>query len=235
MSGTIVRMSTTDPQLPPAAARPASTDRAFRSPAGVATGMVSLPVVLSLGVGAILGTAGGTPWKALAGLLLAVPLLYAFTLRPAVFADDHRLRVRNPLRTVTLPWAAVSGLRAGHSNEVFDQSGTTYQLWAIPVSTRGVRQAGYEQMRMIDTSLVPGGRALNRRGVFDGGHPDRPTAETERLRPRSDRVVDVLRALQEAGAVTKEGQGSPRVRWAYEVIVPAAAGLVLLTALMTTT
>ncbi|MEH0545515.1 PH domain-containing protein [Streptomyces sp. NPDC054884] len=224
-------MSPAEPQSP-SVARPPSTDRIFRSPAGIATGAVSLAVVLGLGVIAVVSTGGATLWKSLAGMLLVVPLLFALTLRPAVFADDDRLRVRNPFRTVTLPWEAVSGLRAGHSNEVFDQLGTKYQLWAIPVSVRGVRQAGYEQMRMVESSLVPGGQPLNRRGLFDAGRPDRPTAETKRLRPSSGSAIDSLRALQEAGAATQEGQGRPEVRWAYEIIVPASVGLVLLLTLL---
>ncbi|MDQ0956158.1 hypothetical protein QFZ66_000036 [Streptomyces sp. B4I13] len=225
-------MSTPEAQLPPTTAQPAATDRIFRSPVGIATGAVLLVVFLWFGISTVVSAEGGTPWKALAGLLLVIPLLIAFTLRPAVFADDHRLRIRNPFRTITLPWGTVSGLRAGHSNEVFDQTGAKYQLWAVPVSVRGVRQAGYEQMRMVESSLVAGGRPLNRRGLFDAGRPDAPSAETERLRPRSGRTIDSLRALQEAGATTKKGQGRPEVRWAYEIIVPAALGLVLLTVLL---
>ncbi|MFF7903060.1 PH domain-containing protein [Streptomyces sp. NPDC088817] len=225
-------MSTPDPQSPPSAAQAASADRVFRSPAGIATGAILLAVVLWLGVNAVVGTEGGMPWKVLAAMLLVIPLLVAFTLRPAIFANDHRLRVRNPFRTVTLPWGAVSGLRAGHSNEVFDQLGTKYQLWAVPVSARGVRQAGREQVRLAQSLQSPGGPGLDRRGLFDAGRPDRPNAEAERLRPRSGKAMDSLRALHEAGAVTKKGQGRPEVRWAYEILGPAAAGLVLLVVLL---
>lgn len=234
VSDTIAHMSTSDPQSPLPAAQPASTDRVFRSPVGIATGAVLLTVVLGFGLSAVFSAEGGVPWKALAWMLLLIPLLIAFTLRPAVFANDHRLRVRNPFRTITLPWSAVSGLRAGHSNEVFDQIGTKYQLWAIPVSTRGLKRASRERVRMVESSsaLSPGGRVLDRRGLFDAGRPDRPNAEAERLRPKSDRTMESLRALHEAGAVTKEGQGQPEVRWAYEILGPAAAGLVLLVVLL---
>ncbi|MFF4402483.1 PH domain-containing protein [Streptomyces sp. NPDC001480] len=225
-------MSTSDPQSPLRAPQPASTDFVFRSPAGIATGAVLLTVVLGLGLSAVVSAKGGVPWKALSWLLLLIPLLIAFTLRPAVFANDHRLRIRNPIRTITLPWGAVSRLRAGHSNEVFDQTGTKYQLWAIPVSARGVKRASRERVRMVESSLNPGGPVLDRRGLFDAGRPDRPNAEAERLRPRADRAMESLRALQEAGAMTKEGQGQPQVRWAYEILGPAAAGLVLLVVLL---
>ncbi|MGW5482039.1 PH domain-containing protein [Streptomyces sp. NPDC004008] len=225
-------MSTPDPQSPPRAAQPGSTDHVFRSPVGIATGAVLLVVVLWVGIDAFVSTEGGMPWKALAGMLLVVPPLIAFTLRPAVFANDHRLRIRNPFRTITLPWDAVSGLRSGHSNEVFDRIGTKYQLWAIPVSSRGLRQVNRERVRMAESSLLPGGSVPDRSGLFDAGRPDRPNAGAERLRPRSDRTMDSLRALQEAGAMTKEGQGQPEVRWAYEILGPAAAGLVLMLVLL---
>ncbi|AVV47364.1 hypothetical protein C6376_08910 [Streptomyces sp. P3] len=228
-------MSTSDSPFPLRAAQPASADRVFRSPAGIATGAVLLVVVLGLGLSAVVSTEGGMPWKALAGMLLVIPLLIALTLRPAIFANDHRLRIRNPFRTVTLPWGAVSGLRAGHSNEVFDQIGTKYQLWAIPVSARGLKRASRERVRLAESSLNPGGPILDRRGLFDAGPPDRPSAEAERLRPRSDRTMESLRALHEAGAMTKEGQGQPEVRWAYEILGPAAAGLMLLVVLLAVT
>jgi hypothetical protein len=165
-------------------------------------------------------------------MLLLVPLLIALTLRPAVFADDHRLRIRNPFRTITLPWGAVSGLRADYSNEAFDQLGTRYQLWAIPVSARGLKQSARERVRMAESSLYPGGPVPDRQGLFDAGRPGRPNAEAELLRPRSDRTMESLCAVHEAGAMTKEGQGRPEVRWAYEVLGPAAAGLVLLLVLL---
>ncbi|MDQ0688648.1 hypothetical protein QFZ56_007611 [Streptomyces achromogenes] len=204
------RMSTPEAHLPPTTARPATTDRIFRSPVGIATGAVLLVVFLWLGISTVVSAerrhalesagrdaAGHSPVDRLhhaAGSLRR---------RPPV-------ALRNPFRTITLPWGTVSGLRAGHSNEVFGQTGAKYQLWAVPVSVRGVRQAGYEQLRMVESSLVAGGQPLNRRGLFDAGRPDAPSAETERLRPRSGRTTDSLRALQEAGATTKKGQAGQR-------------------------
>ncbi|MFF6806792.1 hypothetical protein [Streptomyces sp. NPDC012616] len=42
--------------------------------------------------------------------------------------------------------------------------------------------------------------------------------------------MDSLRALQEAGAATKEGQGRPEARWLRKSSPPTAVGPVLLTA-----
>ena len=57
----------------------------------MAGGVVLLALGVWLVTDAVIGGAGHTPWLALAGLLFAAPLVVAFTLRPAVFAGDHRL------------------------------------------------------------------------------------------------------------------------------------------------
>ncbi|MCZ9347322.1 PH domain-containing protein, partial [Streptomyces sp. TRM76130] len=117
----------TTPEQPSPSPRPTapeSQDRIYRSPAGLAGGVLLLAIVLWLGLDAVVSGAGRTPWLALAGMLLVVPLVVAYTLRPAVFADEDRLRVRNPLRVVVLPWGRVASLRSGYSNEVVADSGS---------------------------------------------------------------------------------------------------------------
>ncbi|MGO4424824.1 PH domain-containing protein, partial [Streptomyces sp. MCAF7] len=84
-------------------------DRVYRSPGGIAGGVLLLAIGAWLGIDAMIRGEGRAPWLALAGLLFAVPLVIAFTVRPAVFAGQDRLRVRNPFRTITLPWGSVEG------------------------------------------------------------------------------------------------------------------------------
>lgn len=220
-------MTTPDPQTGPTAPQPAgettAPDRVFRSSAGIAGGVLVLAIVAWLGVDALIRGEGRTPWVALAGMLLVVPLVLAFTLRPAVYANDHRLRVRNPFRTIVLPWAAVSGLRSGYTNEVFDQSGTKYQLWAIPVSLRARKKAGRERVRAA--TLPKRAAAPDVRGTVRPGRED-PT------RAPADRTMDDLRELCEARSPSPEAGGEPEVRWAYEVAAPSVAGLILLVILL---
>ncbi|MFD9797187.1 PH domain-containing protein [Streptomyces sp. NPDC059070] len=199
-------------------AEPTYADRVYRSSGGIAGGALLLALGLWLGGDAVVRGHGSAPWLALAGLLFAVPLIFAFTLRPAVFAGQDRLRIRNPFRTITLPWASVADVRAGYSSEVFEHSGKKYQLWAIPVSLRQRKRAARAQQR--DAANDPYGRTSAAVSATD----DKTVAPT-------DRTIRELRELAERNAAREGAQGETGVRWAYEVIAPAAAGAVLLAVL----
>lgn len=208
----------TSPQPP---AEPAYADRVFRSPLGIAGGVLLLGLTVWFCVDAMVRGAGRTPWLALASLLLVVPLVVAFTIRPAVYANEDRLRIRNPFRYITLPWASVADVRAGYSSEALTQAGGKYQLWAVPVSLRQRKRAARQQARAASDD--PHGRTSVTARGDDAG----------RLAP-ADRTIADLRELAERCAGRPEAQGEPRVRWAYEIIAPAAAGLVLLVILLAT-
>ncbi|MEU3658362.1 PH domain-containing protein [Streptomyces sp. NPDC032940] len=235
-------MTTPEPQSPaPQPSVPEYKDRVYRSLAGIVGGVLLLALVAWLGIDAVVSGEGSTPWKALAAMLLIVPLAAAYTVRPAVFANEERLRIRNPLRVIVLPWDRVASLRSGYSNEVFDEAGTKYQLWAIPVSLRARKKAAQREERRLagDTRGRGGrgGRGGDLGGGLGGGLADEP------VRAEGDRVMDELRELLEgweqrapkAGADAVQGdvvQGEIVVRWAYEIAAPAVAGAVLLAVLL---
>ncbi|MGW7254210.1 PH domain-containing protein [Streptomyces sp. NPDC054834] len=226
-------MTTPDHQSPaPQPPAPAAKDRIHRSSMAVVGGVVLLAIVGWLGIDALIKGNGRTPWLALAGLILAVPLVIAFTLRPAVFVNDDRLRVRNPFRVITLPWGQIATLRSGYSNEVVAKSGAKYQLWAIPVSLRARKKATRQQARAgTDAPTGRGPGMPGRGGPGIGGLrgstvPDGPT------RAETDQVMDDLRALQEDREQAETAQGEVTVRWAYEIAAPAVAGAVLLVILL---
>ncbi|MGW8378855.1 PH domain-containing protein [Streptomyces sp. ODS28] len=204
---------------PSAANTPQYADRCYRSPAGMAGGVVLLAIGAWLGADAVVRGTGRTPWIAVAGLLLMVPLVVAFTLRPAVYAGEARLRVRNPFRTVHVPWGAVESLRAGYSSEVV-AAGTKYQLWSIPVSLRARNKAARHNDRIASGR----GPAPRRRGA----------PEVEDASPRrahADVAMDELREL----AARHEGAsaaGEVRVRWAWEILTPLVVGTVSLALLL---
>ncbi|MFE0705203.1 PH domain-containing protein [Streptomyces sp. NPDC058872] len=208
------------PDQPSAA--PAYADKVFRSPLGIASGVFLVLLAVLFTGDAVIRGEGRTPWLALAGLVLVVPLIVAFTIRPAVYANDQRLRIRNPFRSILLPWAAVADVRAGYSSEVFTQEGAKYQLWAIPVSLRQRKRAARRAARASQDD--PHRRTSVTADVRDS---DARTAPT-------DRAVAELRELAELRAGSEGAQGEPQVRWAYEIIAPAVAGLVLLVVLFAT-
>ncbi|MFH0522419.1 PH domain-containing protein [Streptomyces sp. M41] len=220
---------------------PTAKDRVYRSPMGIVGGVALLVIVLWLGVDALLRGEGRTQWIALAALILIVPLVSAFTLRPAVYANEDRLRIRNPLRVIVLPWARVAGLRSGYSNEVVAESGAKYQLWAVPVSLRARKKAARRTARAASERGAAargerGGRGMGGPG-FGGlgfGAPRGDVDVDGPMRAETDKVMDDLRELLEHRQGAESAQGQVTVRWAYEVAGPALAGAVLLVILLAT-
>ncbi|MFF8692881.1 PH domain-containing protein [Streptomyces sp. NPDC002431] len=211
-------------------AEPVYADRTFRSPAGMAGGVLLLLLICWIGGDALIRGHGRVPWLALAGILTSVPLVTAFTLRPVVSANDERIRIRNPFRTITMPWTAVADLRAGYSSELFTEGGAKYQLWAVPVSMRQRKKAARRQSR----------RSLD--DPYDRTSVTADVRDTRNRTATADQTMADLRELAErakagAGSAAKtagEGTAEPSVsvRWAFEVIVPAVVGAVLLVVLL---
>lgn len=203
---------------------PVYDDRVYRSSPSVVTGVLLLALTAWLCGDAVVRGSGNARWIALAVALCVVPLIVAFTIRPAVFANDDRLRVRNPFRVIELPWAAVDAVRAGYSAEVLAE-GSKYQLWSVPVSLRERKKASRQQYsRRGGVS----GRGLST-AQPSAGEAARPA---EPQRARADQVVDELQKLAERGASRSGARGSVRVRWSYEIIAPAVAGALLLIVLL---
>lgn len=238
-------MTTPDHQAPtPKPPVPVAKDRIYRSPSGLAGGVLLLGIILWLGIDALIKGHGHTPWLALAGLILVVPLAIAFTLRPAVFSGDDRMRVRNPLRVITLPWGEIVSLRSGYSNEVVVKSGAKYQLWAVPVSLRARKKAAHREARAAasarDEAAGRGGRrsggfgglgGFGGFGGFGGGAPD-VAGDTGPARAETDKVMDDLRETLARREHEESAQGEVTVRWAYEIVAPMVAGAVLLAVLL---
>lgn len=220
-------------------------DRIYRSPAGIAGGVLLLGITGWLGIDAIVAGHGRTPWLALATVILVVPLVVAFTIRPAVYANEERLRVRNPFRVIVVPWGEVVSLRSSYSNEVVVKSGRKYQLWAVPVSLRARKRAARREARVAaDQAAEASGRprrgGLGGLGGFGGiggaggfgGAGLRGGAAEGPVRAEGDKVMDDLRELLEARGEAEGAQGAVSVRWAYEVAGPVVAGAVLLAILV---
>ncbi len=232
------RAMTTPDNKPPASQPPvpAVKDRIYRSPMGLAGGLLLLAVVAWLGCDALFNGHGRTPWLALAAMILVLPLVIAFTLRPAVFANEERLRIRNPYRVITVPWTEVEALRSSFTNEVRTKSGAKYQLWAVPVSLRGRKKAerrAASAARRSATGSAGLGGGIGARGVGFGGLAARG-ADVGPSRAEGDKVMDDLRDLLDRRGNEEPTQGGTTIRWAYEVAAPTLAGAVLLVILLAT-
>ncbi|WP_030764410.1 PH domain-containing protein [Streptomyces sp. NRRL F-2664] len=205
---------------------PVYADRVYRSSMGVVSGVLLLALTAWLCGDAVVRGSGNTPWIALAVALCVVPLVVAFTIRPAVFANDDRMRVRNPFRIIELPWAAVDAVRSGYSAEVLAE-GAKYQLWSVPVSLRERKKANRQRLRhegLRDREQRSSGRSPG----------EKARVPAEPMRASADRIVDELQRMAERGAERPGAQGSVRVQWSYEIIAPAVAGAVLLIVLLAT-
>jgi len=73
-------------------------------------------------------------------LLLVAVLSGIYGVYPAAFAWSDRLVVRNPFRTIELPWPAVTELSARLSFVAHTER-SRFTIWAIPVSLRERRKA----------------------------------------------------------------------------------------------
>ncbi|MGW2211140.1 PH domain-containing protein [Streptomyces sp. NPDC001781] len=229
-------MTTPDHQSP--ATRPvvpAARDRIYRSPMGLVGGVLMLALVVWLGCDALFRGHGRVPWLALAGMILVVPLVTAFTLRPAVFANQERLRVRNPFRVIVLPWGELAALRSGYSNEALAASGTKFQLWAIPVSLRARKRAANKRANAAaQAARGNGGPFAGPRSNMFGGNASTPDVSGGMARAETDKIMDDLRDLHERHGGAEHAQGGITTRWAYEILIPALTGAVLLAVLLIT-
>ncbi|PYC77580.1 hypothetical protein C7C46_18260 [Streptomyces tateyamensis] len=206
---------------------PKTADQVFRSTPGMISGILLLLTAGWLVVDAILNGTGRTPWIAVAALLVFGLPIFAYTLRPAVLAGRDRMVVRNPLRTITVPWAALEGLRSGYSAEL-TTGGRTYQVWAVPVSLRQRKKA----MRRDAMSAGAGDPRAARVGAVSRAGRNSVLGAPDPTRAWSDQVVDFLRERAEINASLPTAQGETQVRWCWPVIVPAVAGLVALIVLI---
>lgn len=225
-SGTIGGMSKDTP-----AARPKYADRAYRSVAGIAAGVLLLALGGWLGVDALVRGGGQARAAAAAALVAGVPMVVSLTLRPVVYAGEERLRVRNPFRTIVVPWGRVEEIRAGYSSEVVTED-ATYQMWAIPVSLRARKKANRRRDRAAGGGLfTPSSRtaltdpAMRRPGGTGSGDLDTGAGD---LTPTADKSIRELRELAHMYADREGAQGPVSVRWAYEILAPAVAGTVAL-------
>ena len=221
---------------------PVFADRVFRSIPSVAAGALILFLVLWLAIDAIVTGSHRAPLEGAAAILFLVPAIGAYTIWPCVRANAVRLVVRNPLRTITVPWTDVESLQAALSVEL-RTGGSKYQVWAIPVSLRQRKRGNRRAMKQLGDSspltsrrgrlaagadYPAGGPGLRSRGSGFGGF-----GSSDPTRSWADNVVDQLNEMREqAGKPTSNGAAV--VRWTWWIIAPALVGGLGLVVLLAT-
>lgn len=228
---------------------PGFADRTYRSVSGLVSGVLLIALTLWLAGDAVLAGHGSAPWYGLAVLVFLLPLFVAFTLLPQVRANQDRMVVRNPFRTVTAPWSEVESIHAALSVEL-RAGGRKYQVWAIPVSLRQRKRAGRRSMMAKGDQALqesrrtrigadshhpvggPGLRARSRvRPAAGGGSGYGADAVTQAPVAWADRAVDELRELASQAEGRPTAVGSVSVVWAWWIIAPAVAGAVAIAVL----
>ncbi|MFE5333252.1 PH domain-containing protein [Embleya sp. NPDC056575] len=170
----------------------------YRSRPAMAVGVLLIAVGLWMVIDTLIRGDGDTKWLAIAVVVFFAILVVALTLRSAVLVGPERLVIRNPFRTIVVPWGAVERVRAEYSIEVRADDRSFY-IWAIPVSLRERKRALRQQ-----------GRAAAEDPYGRGGAHDLPQLS------HADQVVDDLRGMSEQFA--KASTGPVRVHWSPEIL-----------------
>ena len=226
------------------ASDPGFADRSYQSAPALAAGVLLLALTLWFCGDAIVRSPGQARWYALAVLVLLVPLISAFTVLPTVRANQDRLLVRNPFRTITAYWSEVESIQAALSVEL-RADGKKYQVWAVPVSLRQRKRAGRRAMIASGDGGLLGSRRNRMASDTDSRHPVGGPGLRSRARSGSgygsaaglggdpskawaDRVVDEIRELAAQAEGRPGAVGPVSVVWAWWIIAPAAVGVVAL-------
>lgn len=240
---------------PNSAAGPASTAKptVYRGAMALA-GAVIVAVICVAGVLDLLIEAGTQDLLGAAILVLVAVMAVGYGIYPAAFAYEDRLKVRNPFRTITLPWAAVTEINARLSF-VVNADDKRYTIWAIPVSMHDRRKAERERMKEMSRASRDAGRQArggrSRMPEFPG-MSGRQTDPIDKL-SYADQALQELRGRQEAeaqraknaAALSRKKSGKPgdnpaepkpvvTVRWTWPmpVAVGCAVLLVVLVAIL---
>lgn len=215
---------TAGPDAPPAPpAPPAQKPTVYRGGAALAGGL-GVSLLCALGIIDLLVESGTQDLFGASVLALIATLAVAYGVYPAAYADENRLRVRNPLRTIVVPWSAVTDLSAKLSYVVHTEQ-RRYTVWAIPVSLHERRKA--ERVRLRDLNRADrtarraarGGTRLSDMHVPDGRRTDpieRMSYADQALREMGDRREAYKQRV--GNAPEQAAASAPTIGWAWPML-----------------
>jgi hypothetical protein len=171
-------------------ASPADKPTVYRSVAALLGGILAAAFCL-YGAVDLLVESGSVDLIGVAVLLLVSALALVFGVYPAAFSDDEGLLVRNPFRTVRLPWDAVTDLSA-HLSFVVQTNGARFTVFSIPVSLRERRKAEKTRLREVAQA-----HRAARRGGTSGGTFGQQSYSQQRYEERIERLAFADQAISE--------------------------------------
>ncbi|KWX03577.1 hypothetical protein TH66_12040 [Carbonactinospora thermoautotrophica] len=191
--------------------------RVYRSPLSAVGGVIVLVVGAFFAVDTVLRGSGPTLWIPLAVIVLVCALAVTLWIRPALAVDPQRILIRNPFRTIEIPWSRVRDITSRYSLEVAADNGRRYSVWAIPMSLRARRKR-----------LHHGGLHDPRSAGLLGGSGRHERQFTPP--PQENHADAVARDLREYWAQVRPapGGGEVRARWFWPAIAVIAGALAML-------
>jgi len=178
---------------------PAEKPTVYRGTGAVFGGALVLLFCLGGGIDLLIEE-GTVDLPGVSVMFLVAALAFAYGVYPAALSGPHALVVRNPLRTLTIPWGVVTKLSAQLSFIAFTTT-QRYTVWAVPVSIRERRRAERSRMRDLARQSRVGGDQRKRRGAsafsFGATQPTSPTSDFDRL-SYADQALSEMNARREA-------------------------------------
>ncbi len=193
--------------------------RVYRSPLSVVGGVIVLVAGAFFAVDTVRRGSGPTLWIPLAVIVLACALAVVLWIRPALAVDPERILIRNPFRTIEIPWSRVRDVTSRYSLEVAADNGRRYSVWATPISLRARRK----ELRRGIPGLGGGLLSADPRGV--AAHYEQKFNAPP---PQENHADAVARDLREYWERARPAPGEVRVRWFWPAIVAIAAALAAL-------
>ncbi|MFC4057919.1 PH domain-containing protein [Planomonospora corallina] len=203
----------------------------FRSKTAVVLGWVWMVFAALNAVDLIVRYTGPASLAAAAVLGVLTAMVFVTCLRPAVVLGEEGVLVRNPLRTVSVPWAGVDDVTVAHAITI-TSGGDVVRCWT-PQTTARERAA----------ALRRGGPGSGGGGRGPAGEPGRSRAEqaaAEALagRTHADWVAEQIRERAEAARRSEgPGAGAPehtagamRTTWSPSALAVLGASAALVVA-----
>ena len=223
----------TTPTVPEPESGSADKPTSYRGPGAVLGGGIVFLFCLGGGLDLLIEE-GTVDMPGASVMLLVAALSFAYGVYPAAFSGPDALVVRNPLRTVTIPWGIVTKLGAQLSFIAFTTT-QRYTVWAIPVSIRDRRKAERIKMRDAYRQPRPGDKPIRVPGLSLGASRPTPTRDIDKL-AYADQAVSEMNARREAwcdrAGIDPEADPTsteiPGITWNRTTVVPIALCVVFM-------